>query len=98
LGRYSRTIHIWADDPPWFEVDPATLEMIDELHERAGLFAWRETHQAINEWDEARLCELAELALHTSPLKVVADTSNCDEVGLFDPEFGQWHFVPRPES
>ena len=25
FGRYARTVHIWADDPPWFEVDPATL-------------------------------------------------------------------------
>jgi hypothetical protein len=45
LGRYARTIHIWADDPPWFEADPATIEMIDGLLERAGLFVWRENPQ-----------------------------------------------------
>lgn len=39
LGRYGPTMHIWANDSPWFEVDPATLKMIDSLHEQAGLFA-----------------------------------------------------------
>jgi hypothetical protein len=97
LGRYAQTIHIWADDPPWFEVDPATLEMIDGLHERAGLFAWRETHQAIHEWDGARLYETVRRALHAAPVTTIADTSTYDGVGLFDPEFGQWHFVAPPE-
>jgi hypothetical protein len=89
-GRYT------ADGPPWFEVDPATIEMIDGLHERAGLFAWRETHSAIYELDAARLREAAGLALRTASVTVVADTSNCDGVGLFDPEFGQWHCVAHP--
>ncbi len=93
LGRYTQTIHIWADDPPWFEIDPATVEMIDELHEQAGLFAWRETHSAICGWNEAPLREAASLALHTAPFTTVADTSICDGVGLFETEFGQWHIV-----
>jgi hypothetical protein len=97
FGRYARTVHIWANDPPWFEVDPATLAALDDLHERAGLFAWRETHRAIREWDWARLHEAAGLAIHTAPVMIVDGASTCDGVGLFDPEFGQWHIVAPPE-
>ncbi|MGF6606391.1 hypothetical protein OKW45_001291 [Paraburkholderia sp. WSM4175] len=98
LGRYARTIRIWANDPPWFEVDPATIEMIDRLHEQAGLFAWRETLSAIHEWDAARLREAAGLALRTAAGAVVAAPSTCDGIGLFDPEFGQWHCVAPPDG
>lgn len=86
-------MHVWANDPPRSEVDPITLETIDSLHEQAGLFAWRETHQAIHEWDEARLGK----ALRTAPVAVVADASKRDGIGLFDPEFWQWHVVALPE-
>lgn len=98
LARYARTIHIWANDPPWFEVDPATMEMFDELHERAGLFAWRETYSSVCGWDEARLREAASLALRTAAIAVVPDPSTCDGIGLFDPEFRQWHCVALPEG
>ncbi|WP_322104741.1 hypothetical protein [Paraburkholderia sp. J41] len=96
LGRYGQTIHIWANDPPWFEVDPATVEMIDHLHEQAGLFAWRETHRAIHEWSGARMSKAVGQALRSAPVAVVADASKCDGIGLFDPEFGQWHVVAPP--
>ncbi|QBQ96967.1 hypothetical protein [Paraburkholderia pallida] len=67
LGRYDQMIHIWANDPPWFEVDPATLKMIDHLHEQAGLFAWRETHRAIHEWSGARMSKAVGQALRSAP-------------------------------
>jgi hypothetical protein len=97
FGRYTRTVHVWANDPPSFEVDPATLAALDDLHERAGLLAWRDTHHAIREWDWARLYEAAELALRSAPITTVNDASTSDGVGLFDPEFGQWHFVAASE-
>jgi hypothetical protein len=97
FGRYARTVHVWANDPAWFEVDPATLAALDDLHERAGLFAWRETYHAIRKWDWARLYETAGLAIHTAPVTTVDDASISDGVGLFDPEFGQWHVVAPPE-
>ncbi|RAR64044.1 hypothetical protein C7401_105313 [Paraburkholderia unamae] len=97
LGRHGTTLHIWANDPPWFEVDPETLAMLDGLHEQAGLFAWRETHHAIGGWDAVRLSEAASLALRTMAGAVVADPTTCDGIALFDPEFGQWHCVGRLE-
>jgi hypothetical protein len=36
-------------------------------------------------------------SLFRDPIMVVADNSTCDGVGLFDPEFGQWHVVTPPE-
>jgi hypothetical protein len=36
-------------------------------------------------------------SLFRDSIMVVADNSTCDGVGLFDPEFGQWHVVTPPE-
>ncbi|MEJ0002804.1 MAG: hypothetical protein WDN30_03235 [Pararobbsia sp.] len=73
-------------------MDEIILGMIDRLYERAGLFAWRETHRGVlagaREWLTRRVMR----AIGTMPT-AQEDVSHCREAALFDPEFGQWHFV-----
>ena len=41
--------------PAFFELDPETLGLIDQLHERAGMFAWRDTYCDMLGWDDAHM-------------------------------------------
>lgn len=79
--------------PPFFELDPETLGQVESLHERAGMYAWRDVYQDMLEWDNARLQWAAKRAVETMKLSM-ADRMQCTQAALFDPEFGQWHFVP----
>jgi hypothetical protein len=76
-----------------FEVDDAVLVQVDQLYERAGLFAWRETHRDMLAWDRARLYRMVGRAVQGVAFDG-DNLANCREAALFDPEFGQWHFVP----
>jgi hypothetical protein len=79
--------------PPVFELDPETLEQVDRLHERVGMYAWREVYRNMREWDKARMDWAATRAVKTMEI-TTADEMQCTKVALFDPEFGQWHYVP----
>jgi hypothetical protein len=79
--------------PPFFELDPATLEQVDRLHERVGMYAWREVYRDMFEWENARLEWAAKRAVETMEISM-ADKMQCTKAALFDPEFGQWHFLP----
>jgi hypothetical protein len=85
-----------AELPASFEVDQDAFKWLDDIHERAGLFAWRETVRAVGSWEAARVASAAECALATIEV-TVCDASLCDELALFDPEGGQWHFVPAAD-
>jgi hypothetical protein len=81
---------------PSFEVDENTFAWLDAIHERAGLYAWRETARAVHLWNADRVVQLACRALESIDV-TVCDASLCDEVALFDPESEQWHFVPAKD-
>lgn len=81
--------------PGAFEIDPRTLAQVDHLYEQAGLFAWRETVWDIIFWDDDRVRRALECALRTMVVLPASGDLSCDQLALFDPEFGQWHFVPR---
>jgi hypothetical protein len=96
LATFSRVMvhRTFTSGPPsFFEVDELALEQIGSLHERAGLFAWRETNRDVLTWDAGRLARMAMRAVGTMET-TEGDVSQCQEAALFDPEFGQWHFVP----
>jgi hypothetical protein len=72
--------------------------LVDEVHERAGLFAWKETAQTFSAWKQIRLAALVQEAWAQVPVMEVDDVaSDFDQLAVFDPEFRQWHFVPARE-
>ncbi|SAL43013.1 hypothetical protein [Caballeronia telluris] len=78
--------------PARFEVDDEAMEQVDRLHERAGLFAWRDTYRELLQWPferQKRTLECALKSMETAEARLM----ECREAALFDPEFGQWHFV-----
>lgn len=79
--------------PPFFELDPETLGQVERMHEHAGMYAWREVYEDMLEWDKGRLEWAVKRAVETMKIST-ADKSACTKAALFDPEFGQWHFVP----
>jgi hypothetical protein len=78
---------------PSFEMDEDAFAWLDAIHERAGLYAWRETARAVHSWTADRVTQAACRALESIEV-TVCDASLCEEVALFDPESEQWHFVP----
>ena len=76
--------------PACFEVDDEAMEEVDRLHERAGLFAWRDTYREVPQWSFERQKLTLECALKSMET-VEASLTECQEAALFDPEFGQWH-------
>ncbi|MCG5077530.1 hypothetical protein [Paraburkholderia tagetis] len=78
--------------PPFFELDAETLDQVERMHERAGMFAWRETYPDMLQWEQARLNWAVKRAVETMEIGS-ADKMDCTKAALFDPEFGQWHFV-----
>jgi len=93
LARCSREMHHHLQNPSTFEFDPIVLGEIARLHEQAGLFAWRETLDCVRDWEIDDLARVVVQAL-TSIEFIHGDPSQCHQVALFDPEAGQWHFVP----
>ncbi len=96
LSSVSREIRVLVPDnesPDVFEVDEAGLRWLDDIHERAGLFAWRDTVRSIGSWSTDRLARVVDRALAAIEV-TVCEPSLCDEVVLFDPESELWHFVP----
>lgn len=85
-----------AELPASFEVDEAAFKWLDDIHERAGLYAWRETVRAVGSWEAPRVASAAQRALGTIEV-TVCDASLCDELALFDPESERWHFVPAAD-
>lgn len=81
------------EPPPFFELDPETLGQVERLHERAGMFAWREVYRDMIKWDKVRLGWAAQRAVETMEIST-ANKTECTKAAVFDPEFGQWHFVP----
>jgi hypothetical protein len=57
------------------------------------MFAWRETYANMLEWEHERVQQASTRVANTIETSVV-DRKDCTKAALFDPEFGQWHFVP----
>uniref|UniRef100_UPI003BEEC6AD hypothetical protein n=1 Tax=Burkholderia arboris TaxID=488730 RepID=UPI003BEEC6AD len=80
-------------------IDAGTWTILDRLHERAGLFAWRETLHGVREWlatpastEHVTRCAFA-AADAIESISVPEDEAT--QLALYDPEAGCWHFVPR---
>ena len=97
LAGYTRMMHHWAREPLRFEFDEVVLAEVTRLHELAGLFAWREALDHVRAWTPERAGRVVARAL-TSIGVARGDGTKCEEVALFDPESGQWHFVPLAAS
>ncbi|WP_432260517.1 hypothetical protein [Cupriavidus sp. TMH.W2] len=97
VGRYSREMHHWAREALGFEADAVTLAEFAKLREAAGLFAWQETNREILMWDATRLTTALERAAEAIAF-TPGDIADCNQIAMFDPEFGQWHFVPKPSQ
>ncbi len=78
-----------------FEIDAKAMGQIDRLHERAGLFAWRETYRDFARADLRDVQGALVHALESMPVALGSrDIAQCNELALFDAEFGLWHFIP----
>lgn len=79
---------------PLQELPAALARVVDEVHERAGLYAWRETARTFDRWRRYELSALAEQAWRSVQV-VESDGSDPDfeQLAIYDPEFRQWHFV-----
>lgn len=94
-GRCCKLLRQALGIPPTFEADAGTLAPYGRFREQAGLFAWTETLCEVRKWPATRL-------RHVATKAVAAITSRCEanhwktatQLAAFDPEFGQWHFVP----
>jgi hypothetical protein len=80
------------------ELPGGLLRLVDEIHEQAGLFAWKETAHTFSDWSERDLRALAHQAWRDAPT-TEADSAKpgFDQFALYDPEFRQWHFVQADE-
>jgi hypothetical protein len=99
LGRSCRLMWQPLGVPPSFEVDEATLAAYHGYREQAGLFAWAETVREARAWPLTRLHHVATKAVAAMQTQRVADHwKTATQLAAFDPEFGQWHFVPFSSS
>lgn len=91
-----------------FEVGDTTLALMDRVYEAAGLFAWRETLRDLENWEAGHwaraharvrrpLFEGGRCTLHEPDGfdHGGGHPEDWDQLAVFDPEAGQWHFVPR---
>lgn len=80
-------------------IESETWAVLDQLHECAGLFAWRDTLQIVHQWfatpatAEGALQRTLAALDAIEPIVVPAD--HAEQLALYDPEAGRWHFVPR---
>lgn len=77
-----------------FPVDPGMLATYEHLREHAGLFAYREAFKHVVDMNERQRHQAVAQALQKVPGTLDADVE-CDQLAIYDPEFAQWHFVPR---
>lgn len=91
-----------------FQVDDVTMGLMDAVYEAAGLFAWRETLRDLENWQHeqfARALTRVRKPLFERERCTLHERDGFDHGGgyredwdqfaVFDPESGQWHFVPR---
>ena len=80
------------------ELPTGLLGLVDEIHEQAGLFAWKETANTFSDWSECDLRALAYHAWRDAPtMQADGARPGFDQFALYDPEFRQWHFVQADE-
>ncbi len=90
----SRLMHHPKPELFAFEFDADILGEYGRLRELAGLYAWRETNADVENWTGKRFNEVAHRAVDTVEV-MHGDPESCNQLAFFDPEFEQWHFVPR---
>ncbi|WP_423383545.1 hypothetical protein [Burkholderia sp. LMG 32019] len=88
--------------PDAMAIDAGTLALLDRLHERAGLFAWRDTLQIVRRWVASPATEQAALQRAVGALDavepIVVPANAAEQLALYDPEGARWHFVSRDMS
>ncbi len=78
-----------------FEVDSRGMMLLDSVHERAGLFAWRDTNRQVLDWNIEKVNVTVRAAVKSIQLAEVG-VEHCNQFALFDPEARQWHLVDLP--
>ncbi|AOJ64627.1 hypothetical protein WJ32_18810 (plasmid) [Burkholderia ubonensis] len=85
--------------PDVMVIETGTLAVLDRLHERAGLFAWRDTLQIVRHWVASPAEDTAALRRAVTALDAVEPTvvpaGAAEQLALYDPEGARWHFVSR---
>ncbi|BDB26156.1 hypothetical protein CTP10_R35510 [Cupriavidus sp. P-10] len=51
----------------------------------------------VQSWTDARLSGAKKFAVETVRF-AHGGIADCNQVAMFDPEFGQWHFLPMPSQ
>lgn len=93
--RLQRDIQLQLDrDELTLDFPEEVLREINHLHERAGLFAWQEAAQQIfTTWKETQMTNVMRNAFHRADHICGLASNEADQIGLFDPEAENWHFV-----
>jgi len=94
--QYGGPLLTWAgeDRPIKFEVGTTALCTLDRIYEQAGLFAWRETCESLLKEASEDLRAAAIQAVRAARTMTPKGNEPATQTALFDPEFGQWHFLP----
>ena len=80
------------------ELPAPLLRFSDAIHERAGLYARKETVRAFGAWNGPRLHVMVSRAWRIPVVEVDHPDPDFDQFAVFDPEFQQWHSCPCPKS
>ncbi|MBB1629629.1 hypothetical protein [Cupriavidus sp. UME77] len=68
---------------------------VDLIFENAGLFAWQETVASQSMWDAERYHRaVKEMCRSANDFRSDIDVRDMNQIAVFDPEAGAWHFVP----
>jgi hypothetical protein len=95
LSSFLETESFAVNDINYVELDVPckTLQLMDRVHEYAGLHAYREAYQPLLDWNEMQRHQAVAKAIQSIPGTCQWD-SDVNQLALYDPEAEQWHFVP----
>ncbi|KEZ05851.1 hypothetical protein GQ57_10610 [Burkholderia sp. MSh2] len=84
---------------PAMAIEAETWSVLDRLYESAGLFAWEYALENARQWMAAPAVAEASLRRAVAALDavkpIVVPVEDAEQLALYDPEAGCWHFVPR---
>ncbi|WP_342706099.1 hypothetical protein OHZ10_36250 [Burkholderia arboris] len=92
----------WRLNPryrPAMAIEAETWLVLDRLYESAGLFAWEDVLENARQWVAAPAVAEASLRRAVAALdaveSIVLPAEEAEQLALYDPEAGCWHFVPH---
>ncbi|WGY72028.1 hypothetical protein KEC55_19645 [Burkholderia cepacia] len=80
-------------------IEAETWSVLERLYESAGLFAWEDVLENARQWVAAPAVAEASLRRAVAALDavepIVLPAEEAEQLALYDPEAGCWHFVRR---